>query len=469
MSQLEACTSHSWPVSHYIDEIRAGRIETKPRFQRNLVWDEAKKSRLIDSIIRGFPIPPIWLWQKPHDKDHRARYSVIDGQQRLSTLTGFFAGDFPYKKDKKSLIESEDAEKAHGCGINTPNNPGRHTEIPDNVRYRILNAQIPCITISGNNPSIAVEAFMRLNTSSSQLNQQELRNAIFEGHFKSFIYGLVEKYKSDQYWGTPPRIFKPIDQDRMAREALISAIAASLIHDGALDKDARIHQCYKDYDASFSRRDEIEKRLKFSLDIIKKVFNDKSLQRFSTNHSDFYSIIRVIDHLKVKYQATLNDSPEWLEAEASLKATCKNLAWFATEKAHNIRMGTPEFAELGEVYPIEARYWASVNGAQKELGHRHGREMILRDILTPPWRAKDKKDPQRSFSSTVKELVWVRDSDDAGVEAPCAKCNNSFKRDEIEFDHIEPWSKGGSSSIQNCQLLCAPCNKQKGSSTGSNQ
>lgn len=462
MSQIDACQDNSWNLSHYLAEILEGRIDTRPKYQRNLVWSDGQKSRLIDSIIRGFPIPPIWLWQRGYDDKHRPLYSVIDGQQRLSTIVSFFHGDFRYKKDEGSIVDSQLADNAHGCGINPATNPHKFKPIPEEVRSKILASSIPNIVISGSNQSIAIEAFMRLNTTSSQLNAQELRNAVFEGEFKEFIYTIVAELEKDSYWKIPGRIFAQVTRDRMPREALTSAITASLIYDAPLHKDPRIDQCYKDHDKSFSRKKEIEGRLKQAITVIKRNFKHKSLQIFSRNQSDFYSLIRVIDELLQKRDATLGDKEEWSEAETNLRIFCERLETFRRNRPKDATLGSAKYDKLKKLYPVEASYWATVNGPQKEIGSRTGREMILRDILTPPWRSKPSNDPERSFNETVKDLAWVRASDNKQLTAKCAICKNTFERLQIEFDHIHPWSKGGSSSLQNCQILCVSCNKSKG-------
>lgn len=61
----------------------------------------------------------------------------------------------------------------------------------------------------------------------------------------------------------------------------------------------------------------------------------------------------------------------------------------------------------------------------------------------------------RAFKDNEKRKVYERQK---GI---CAKCGNHFKLDEMEADHITPWSRGGHTTIENCQMLCKNCNRTK--------
>jgi len=65
------------------------------------------------------------------------------------------------------------------------------------------------------------------------------------------------------------------------------------------------------------------------------------------------------------------------------------------------------------------------------------------------------KSTRGAIPDDVKLLVWTRD------HGRCRKCGSNV---ELQFDHIIPWSMGGSSSPENIQVLCGPCNRRKGAS-----
>src|SRR4051812_3621880 len=63
------------------------QINLEPSFQRNSVWKEKERANLIDSMLRGYPIPAIFLYER-HD-DGKTIYDVIDGKQRLESIYKF--------------------------------------------------------------------------------------------------------------------------------------------------------------------------------------------------------------------------------------------------------------------------------------------------------------------------------------------------------------------------------------------
>lgn len=68
-----------------------------------------------------------------------------------------------------------------------------------------------------------------------------------------------------------------------------------------------------------------------------------------------------------------------------------------------------------------------------------------------------KKERSRRISQNVKDKVWNRDG---GV------CVNCGSMENLEFDHIIPFSKGGANTYRNIQLLCEQCNRQKSNKIG---
>ena len=61
----------------------------------------------------------------------------------------------------------------------------------------------------------------------------------------------------------------------------------------------------------------------------------------------------------------------------------------------------------------------------------------------------------RAFSDSMKQKVYEKQS---GI---CGRCNGEFTIKEMEADHITPWSEGGKTSEDNCQILCKRCNREK--------
>src|SRR5947207_411872 len=84
-----------------IDQIllgfKNGQFNLSPGFQRNSVWTSADRKRLIQSILAGYPLPSIFLYQRDHNG--KLIYDVIDGKQRLETIL-MFMGQGRFKRDR---------------------------------------------------------------------------------------------------------------------------------------------------------------------------------------------------------------------------------------------------------------------------------------------------------------------------------------------------------------------------------
>ena len=150
-------------------------IRLDPDYQRNYVWDNKKASMLIESIILNVPIPVIYVSQEDDDS-----WSVIDGLQRLYSLKRFFDGKF-----KLSGLEIlSDLNKSDIATLN-----------PKALRM-LKNGLLRVIMIThDSNEEIKYDVFMRLNTGSVHLTEQELRNCLYRGSLNKFLKEVVQNQK----------------------------------------------------------------------------------------------------------------------------------------------------------------------------------------------------------------------------------------------------------------------------------
>lgn len=147
-------------------------IRLDPDYQRNYVWDNKKASMLIESIILNVPIPVIYVSQEEDDS-----WSVIDGLQRLYSLKRFFDGKF-------KLSGLEILSDLNKSDINTLN--------PKALRM-LRNGLLSVIMIThDSNEEIKYDVFMRLNTGSVHLTEQELRNCLYRGNFNKLLREVVQ-------------------------------------------------------------------------------------------------------------------------------------------------------------------------------------------------------------------------------------------------------------------------------------
>jgi uncharacterized protein with ParB-like and HNH nuclease domain len=148
-----------------------------PDFQRDVVWSEAQQTRFIDSLMKQLPIPSMCI---SLDYKTDKRY-IIDGLQRISTIVKFLTTeDWKLSKlpDVDSSISGKTVEE-----IKT-----QHEELYE----RVENMTIPITVIRYDSSKKAHNTYIftifhRLNTGGVKLNNQEIRNCIYNGKFNSFL------------------------------------------------------------------------------------------------------------------------------------------------------------------------------------------------------------------------------------------------------------------------------------------
>lgn len=164
-----------------VKKIDRNVIKLNPEYQRNHRWSNEFSSRLIESLILNIPVPFIYISQdidvdEEVDKDI-ARYSVIDGQQRLTAIHGFF-------KNQYSL---------EGLDVLKDLNSAYYNDLPPFLIRRLEERAIRCLRIDSTlDGQVKYDIFERLNSGSVKLEPQELRNATCRGPFKKLVKKLAK-------------------------------------------------------------------------------------------------------------------------------------------------------------------------------------------------------------------------------------------------------------------------------------
>lgn len=172
--------STDWTTETIISQLKKGNIELSPNFQRRDAWGVDRKSKFIESIILGLPIPQIILAEV---KEKRGSYIVIDGKQRLLSIRQFAS---------EGGEDQFDPLKINGLKVLTDINGKTYKEITAEVDYdnyitAFENQPIRTIIIRNwPNHNFLYTVFLRLNTGSLPLSPQELRQALNPGDFTSF-------------------------------------------------------------------------------------------------------------------------------------------------------------------------------------------------------------------------------------------------------------------------------------------
>lgn len=169
-----------WTTETIFNQLIKGNIDLNPSFQRRDAWTDAEKSRLIESLMLGLPVPPIILAE---NKTKKNSYIVIDGKQRLLSIRRFFAQSGAEDSFKQLKLRSlEILFDLNGSTIDDV-----RSLFPEYVR-NLENQPIRTIVIKNwPDEPFLYTVFLRLNTGSKKLSPQELRQALKPGDFLNFL------------------------------------------------------------------------------------------------------------------------------------------------------------------------------------------------------------------------------------------------------------------------------------------
>lgn len=179
-----------WTTETMARQLEKGNIDLNPSFQRRDAWSEQEKSRLIESLMLGFPVPPIILAENRQKKNS---YLVIDGKQRLLSIRRFYS-NVSEKEFKAKNLKEKDAFKQlklKGLDILKDFNGKTYSQMQvENTEYinNLDNQSIRTIVIKNwPDEAFLYTVFLRLNTGSKKLSPQELRQALKPGAFLNFL------------------------------------------------------------------------------------------------------------------------------------------------------------------------------------------------------------------------------------------------------------------------------------------
>ncbi|UII81592.1 DUF262 domain-containing protein [Flagellimonas sp. CMM7] len=205
----------------------------RPSFQRNLVWNNSHKESFLDTILRGFPFPEIYLADGEIDLETRvSKRMVVDGQQRLNTIFSYINGDIP----TRSIPLFKDLT------------PKQQTDFYD---YKIVVRDLGRL-----DDNEIVEIFKRINSVSYALNAMEINNALYEG---VFISTAQDVQGSESF--TNLEMFSQNQYARMKDTEYILLIMATLEEGGYFTGNSEIERYIKLYNDEYPNAESIKKEL----------------------------------------------------------------------------------------------------------------------------------------------------------------------------------------------------------------
>jgi len=335
-----------------------GRLDVRPKYQRNFVYDDDKRDAVIDTVRKGFPLN-VMYWVKNSDND----FEVLDGQQRTIAICQYVTGDYSINEKYFHTLTSDEQEQ-------------------------ILNYELTVYFCEGTD-SEKLEWFKTINIAGEELSDQELRNAVYTGEWLTD----AKRYFSKQ--GCP-----------------------------AKEKADKYIRC------EVNRQELLELTLKWISEPYGKK-DDLNIKKYMADHQK--------DPNASALWRYFCDVIEWVKSTfVTYYKEMKGLPW-------------------GLIYNKYKDDIIDTKALDKEISNLMADEDVTKKsgIFLYVLDRKESRLQIRSFDKRDARTAYQKQK---GI---CPVCGKHFEIEQMHADHIIPWSKGGKTVPENCQMLCAECNIKK--------
>ena len=272
---MKSFDSRAYSINDFVEWDKQKQLELNPIFQRRPVWSDKAKSYLMDTILRGKPIPKIFIRQKINVTTKTSIREVVDGQQRLRSILSFI-------KDGFTVSKRQNPEYG---GL-------RFSQLPVDIQAQLLSYEVSVDLLINLPDSEVLDIFSRLNSYAIVLNEQERINATHFGSFKILADELGRKYY--EYW-TKQGILTSRNILRMLEVNLVADVLIAM-REGIKSKK-QVKKYYDQYEEKFD--DDVEKigkRFDKIIETIAELYPEGlSGTEFSRPHL-FYSLFTTVSH-----------------------------------------------------------------------------------------------------------------------------------------------------------------------------
>lgn len=408
-NEIERASVHTRPMDLSLQQLKnsvdANDIITDPDYQRKYVYDDKRASCLIESILIGIPIPVIYLAEEEDNV-----YSVIDGQQRITSFVRYLKNEF-------ALVGLKKLPALNGMYFK---------QLDKSIQRRLNYKTLSIVCIEKDSEGLKYEIFSRLNLGAVKLRDQEVRNCIYRGAFNDMLKEIAQT-----------NVNLPI-----------------LFH----DKNTRYS--YEERILRFFALHDMELKGTFKL----------MMNRYMEIHS--HDSENTLKHLWAQYNSLI-DLVKTVLGEGAFFANSDQrrkfngavydsiMIPFSLFPRKNIMMHADEIREAINHLKLENKDYQSwvysgTNSAQKINSRVNVVMNIMTEIIYGEKFADGQNDKKRQFDPALKSQLFYP----GYVCSYCGNCILSI--DDCEIDHIIPFDMGGPTTAENAQLLHKWCNRSKG-------
>ena len=399
-----------FPLSTLKEMVDDGDIIPNPEYQRDYVYTDKQASKLVESVLMGIPIPTIYLCVEEDNT-----YSVIDGQQRITSLVRYLKNDF-------ALNGLQELNELNGkC----------YKDLSKDIQKKLKSSSLSTISLLKQSTALKYEIFARLNQGAVKLNPQELRNCIYRGTFNKML---------DDIAATNPHLHNLFhdDNNRKSYQERILRFFALRNYQDYQSSMLKTMNSYMELHRN-DEEDEIKAakdRFNNTIDIIKQVLGNEAFMAFDRNKNTILE----------KFSGSVYDSiiiPFSFFDKHSLIVNADKIR----EAVMNVKMTDESYRE--DTY--------AATGSKVRVIRRI--QTIYNLILSITGNNSTDTD-RRLFSEDERKMLYE------SSDKKCAICGNLILNiDDCEIDHIIPFAKGGKTELSNAQIVHRICNREKSDST----
>lgn len=396
------------------------KLNLQPKYQRKYVMKATVASRLIESMLLGIPIPVVYFAE-----EEDGSFSVIDGQQRLTAIISFIQGKF---------LHNNKIFKLTGLNVLKDLEGKTWKDLTDSQIEKINDTSIRSIIIlKESSDDIKFEIFERLNTGSTPLNEDEIRNTIYRGTYMDLLTELEDDDKFNKI------VDKPNLKNRMIYRGMILRFFAFKENTYLNYKPSMKTFCNKhikqNRNMSIEKVEEYKKLFKDTIDKVYTIFGKNAFRRMTK-----------IDG---------KNDYEWSKTRINLALYDIQMFGFTRYSKEALIRHRDEISDRMFGLMVDEDFISSIEKETSNtttVNYRFKKWLeVLDDIMKQEINIKN----PRCFPDSIKREMFDEDP-------TCKLCGQLILNyDDAHVDHIKPYSKGGLTVKENGQLTHRFCNQHK--------
>lgn len=173
-------------VEDLVRRVARRRIDIAPIYQRQFRWDIERQSRLVESVLLGIPVPPLFMATNSGE-GVQATWEVVDGLQRLLSLVNFVG-----EADARQSANLPDAFRLRGLEKLQHFEGCRFADLPQDVQDFLLDRPMKVVVLNDKSQlQVRYDLFERLNTGGISLTPHEIRESVYRGEFVDLLTELA--------------------------------------------------------------------------------------------------------------------------------------------------------------------------------------------------------------------------------------------------------------------------------------